>query len=188
MPTCMKRTVSSDIKFFSPEIGCGRFGSVHVGIWRDKKVAVKKSFSSAQEYWENELHILEMTQGHENILCLITADNVFKNDHLEQWLVIEYHENGSLYDYLQDHCVSLEVALNMCASMCDGLAHFHMPIDACKSKPPLAHCDFKSMNVLVKKNLTCCISDFGLSLVGTNEGSLVLKESLTNKNSGNYLN
>ena len=154
-----------------------------MGIWRNQKVAVKTCLSSGEEFWENELRILEMAQGHTNILRLITADNLFKSDCLEQWLVTEYHENGSLYDYLQEHCISIEVALNMCTTMCDGLAYFHMPIEACKSKPSLAHCDFKSMNVLVKRDLSCCISDFGLSLVGALDGSVVLRGNLA-RNSG----
>ncbi len=182
IPACVMRTVSRDIKLCLPSIGRGRFGDVYVGIWREQKVAVKTCYSSGEEFWANELHILEMTQGHKNILRLITADNFFKSDCLEQWLITEYHEHGSLFDYLQVHSVSIDVALDMCVSISDGLAYFHMPIDACKSKPPLAHCDVKSMNVLVKRNLTCCISDFGLSLVGANDGSVMKKGNQASSN------
>ena len=31
-------------------------------------------------------------------------------------------------------------------------------------KPAIAHRDLKSKNILVKKDMTCCISDFGLAI------------------------
>ena len=95
MPTC--RTVSRDIKLCLPPICIGRFGNEYVGCWREKKVFVKRFLPGCEKYWSNEWHILEMTQGNENIVRLITADKFFKSDFLEQWLVTEYHENGSLY-------------------------------------------------------------------------------------------
>jgi serine/threonine protein kinase len=168
LPSCVQRTVSRDIKLYTQSIGRGRFGNVYLGVWRDQKVAVKTCWSSSNGFFENELLILDMLR-HKNILRLIAADNMGKSDCIEKWLIIDYHEHGSLYDYLQTNTVTLRTALNMCVSLSDGLAYFHMPIDACKSKSPLAHCDFKSQNVLVKRNLTCCISDFGLSLVGTSD-------------------
>ena len=56
--------------------------------------------------------------------------------------------------------------------MTKGLAHLHRPIIGCKGKLPLAHCDLKTKNILVKKDLTCCIGDLGLALCGDTDGNL----------------
>lgn len=52
-----------------------------------------------------------------------------------------------------------------------------MPIESCKGKPALAHCDLKSKNILVKADLTCCIGDLGLALSGDKEGRLIAPPS-----------
>jgi serine/threonine protein kinase len=168
VPFYVQHTVSHDIKLLIPSLGRGRFGDVYLGVWCDQKVAIKTCRPSSNGYFENELLILDILR-HKNILRLITVDYLSRRDYIEKWLVIEYHEHGSLYEYLQTNSVSVGIALAMCISICDGLAYTHKSIDACKSKPPLAHCDFKSKNVLVKRDLTCCISNFGLSLVGTSD-------------------
>lgn len=62
----------------------------------------------------------------------------------------------------------------MALSIVNGLVHLHMPIESCKGKPALAHCDLKSKNILVKSDLTCCISDLGLALAGDKDGKIVV--------------
>ena len=48
-----------------------------------------------------------------------------------------------------------------------GLAFLHeeyQPSGSKLSKPSIAHRDFKSKNVLIKKDMTACIADFGLAI------------------------
>ena len=44
------------------------------------------------------------------------------------WLVTDYHENGSLFDFLSKRTVTPNQLINMAHSIATGLAHLHMPI------------------------------------------------------------
>ncbi len=103
----------------------------------------------------------------------IAADNIDRGTYTELWLITEFHENGSLFDYLTANTITPMQALNMGLSIVNGLVHLHMPIESCKGKPALAHCDLKSKNILVKANLTCCIGDLGLALSGDKDGKIL---------------
>ncbi len=74
----------------------------------------------------------------------------------------EYHENGSLFDYLSSRPVTHTQMLRMAASVAAGLAHLHLEIVGTQGKPGIAHRDLKSKNVLVKSDLSCAIADLGL--------------------------
>ncbi|KAL5497481.1 hypothetical protein EMCRGX_G013956 [Ephydatia muelleri] len=58
----------------------------------------------------------------------------------------------------------------MASTACSGLAHLHVPLVGFKGKPPIAHRDIKSANILVKDDLTCCLADMGLAFVGGRKG------------------
>lgn len=173
-PQCVQRTIARQIRLVYPCIGKGRFGEVYKGEWRGELVAVKTFNSADEKSWENECSIYN-TSGfrHENILGFIAADNIDRGLYTELWLITEYHENGSLFDYLSLNQLSPQQALKMALSIVNGLVHLHMPIESCNGKPALAHCDLKSKNILVKSDLSCCISDLGLALSGDRDGKLV---------------
>lgn len=44
------------------------------------------------------------------------------------WLVSEYHEHGSLFDYLNRYTVSVEGMIVLALSIASGIAHLHMEI------------------------------------------------------------
>lgn len=44
------------------------------------------------------------------------------------WLVSEYHEQGSLYDYLNRNIVTVAGMIKLALSIASGLAHLHMEI------------------------------------------------------------
>ena len=52
----------------------------------------------------------------------------------------------------------------MAHSAASGLSHLHTEIRGTRGKPIIAHRDIKSRNILVKKDLTCAIADFGLAI------------------------
>ncbi|XP_047577763.1 activin receptor type-1C isoform X3 [Lutra lutra] len=80
------------------------------------------------------------------------------------WLVSEYHELGSLYDYLNRNIVTVAGMIKLALSIASGLAHLHMEIVGIQGKPAIAHRDIKSKNILVKKCETCAIADLGLAV------------------------
>ena len=92
---------------------------------------------------------------------------MFQIDKLKQyWLIVEYHPDGSLFDYLKVRTVSWQQICNYSLSILNGLAYLHSEIAKpnSMSKPTIAHRDLKSKNIIVKSNGTCCIADFGLAL------------------------
>ena len=96
----------------------------------------------------------------------------------------DYHEHGSLFDYISKNVVTADQMLGMALSIANGLAHLHMEIIGTQGKdyilwilidqfitlcfvlfpgkPAVAHRDLKSKNILVKKDMTCAIADLGL--------------------------
>lgn len=116
-----------------------------------------KIFSSREERsWFREAEIYQTVMlRHENILGFIAADNkgecvracprvwaVFRRDRsltggvssadngtwTQLWLVSDYHEHGSLFDYLNRYTVTVEGMIKLSLSTASGLAHLHMEI------------------------------------------------------------
>ncbi|CAF0921387.1 unnamed protein product [Adineta ricciae] len=147
------------------KIGIGGYGCVYRGKWHDEVIAVKIFSSSDEPSWVREVYIYEtLGLNHENILRYIAADNIDVSNRIERWIATEYHENGSVYDYLTDHTITVPTMIKMMFSIASGLCHLHRPIDAARGKVALAHRDLKTKNILVKKDLTCCIADLGLAV------------------------
>uniref|UniRef100_H2YCZ8 receptor protein serine/threonine kinase n=1 Tax=Ciona savignyi TaxID=51511 RepID=H2YCZ8_CIOSA len=74
---------------------------------------------------------------HENILGFIAADNKDVGTWTELWLVSEYHENGSLFDYLGETRIDVASMLKIVGSIASGLAHLHNEIVGTLGKPPI---------------------------------------------------
>ncbi|XP_045485152.1 activin receptor type-2A [Pieris rapae] len=141
----------------------GRFGAV----WRAKlgqsDVAVKVFPLQDKQSWLAEQEIYRLPRmDHPDILHYIGIDRTGDNLQAEYWLVTEYHEKGSLCDYLKAHTFTWSEAWRVAASVARGLAHLH---EEGGGKPAIAHRDFKSKNVLLKADLSACIADFGLALI-----------------------
>uniref|UniRef100_A0A915BZU0 Serine/threonine-protein kinase receptor n=2 Tax=Parascaris univalens TaxID=6257 RepID=A0A915BZU0_PARUN len=141
----------------------GRFGQVSRGLLDGAPVAVKVFPCVDANSWivEQEIYALPALRKHDNILRYIGAE--VHGD--KYWLITEYHENGSLHDYLKPHVLTLRQALKVIATMLRGLSFLHeeRTVDG-ELKPCVVHRDFKSRNVLLKTDLTSVIADFGLAL------------------------
>lgn len=101
---------------------------------------------------------------HENLLGFIAADNKDTGLLTQLWLITDYHDNGSLFDYLTINTVDLAGLLRLSFSIANGLAHLHMEIVGTQGKPAIAHRDMKSKNILVKQSGQCAIADLGLAV------------------------
>jgi len=139
----------------------GRFGAV----WKAELaggdvVAVKIFPEQDRQSWlsEQQFYALPRTADCANILQFIGAES----RGAELWLVTEYHDIGSLYDYLKTHTVSLNELASIALSVSSGLAFLHSDVGG---KPSVAHRDMKSRNVLLRRDMTACIADFGLVLI-----------------------
>ncbi|NXS41115.1 TGFR1 protein, partial [Balaeniceps rex] len=77
------------------------------------------------------------------------------------WLVSDYHEHGSLFDYLNRYTVTVEGMIKLALSTASDVL---LLLFFLTGKPAIAHRDLKSKNILVKKNGTCCIADLGLAV------------------------
>lgn len=160
----VQRTIAKQIQLVS-NIGKGRYGEVWLGRWRGERVAVKVFFTTDESSWFRETEIYQtVLLRHDNILGFIAADIKGTGSWTQMMLITDYHEHGSLFQYLSTTTVSQAGLVRMAHSIASGLAHLHAEIFGTKGKPAIAHRDIKSKNILVKRNGECCIADFGLAV------------------------
>jgi len=146
-------------------VGQGQYGEVWLAHWRGGRVAVKIFLTTEEASWFRETEIYQTTlMRHENILGFIAADIKGTGSWTQMLLITDYHEHGSLHDYLQTHVLEPEQLQRMALSIASGLHHLHREMVGTKGKPAIAHRDIKSKNILVKREGTCAIADFGLAV------------------------
>lgn len=171
-PVLVQRTISKQIHM-EGSVGKGRYGEVWKAKWRGDNVAVKVFFTTEEQSWCRETEIYQtVLMRHDNILGFIAADIRGTGSWTQMLLITDFHEYGSLYDYLQKQVLDPSLLLLMATSIASGLSHLHTEIFGKRGKPAIAHRDIKSKNILVKRNMECCIADFGLAvkyLSDTNE-------------------
>uniref|UniRef100_A0A3P9LZS6 Serine/threonine-protein kinase receptor n=1 Tax=Oryzias latipes TaxID=8090 RepID=A0A3P9LZS6_ORYLA len=155
-------------------VGKGRFAEVYKAkLKQGSSVREEQGFETVaikifpcEEYasWKNEKDIFsDADLRHENVLHFLTAEE--RKVQRQYWLITAYHPLGNLQEYLVRHVISWHDLLIMGSSLSWGVAHLHSDQTTCgRPKVPIAHRDIKSSNILLKKDLTCCICDFGLAL------------------------
>ncbi|KAG1671741.1 Bone morphogenetic protein receptor type-1B [Nymphon striatum] len=164
LPLLVQRTIAKQIQMIS-NIGKGKYGEVWKAKWRGETIAVKVFFTADEKSWFRETEIYQtVLMRHENILGFIAADMKGSGSFTQLLLITDYHELGSLYDFLQERTVTIMEMVKLALSASMGIAHLHTEIFGTRGKPSIAHCDIKSKNILVKKNGQCAIADFGLAV------------------------
>ncbi|KAJ8320021.1 hypothetical protein KUTeg_001608 [Tegillarca granosa] len=163
-----------DRSCFTFSTGKGRYGEVWRGRYHGENVALKIFLSRDEASWARETEIYNTCLlRHDNILGYYASDMTSRNSCTQLWLIMQYHENGSLYDYLHRTVLDHYSMLLLAHSAAAGLVHLHTEIIGNKGKPAIAHRDIKSKNILVKKNGTCCIGDLGLAVTHSQETNTI---------------
>ncbi|KAL0457502.1 UNVERIFIED_CONTAM: putative serine/threonine-protein kinase SIS8 [Sesamum latifolium] len=141
------------------QIGQGSCGTVYHALWYGSDVAVK--VFSKQEYsddvifsFRQEVALMKRLR-HPNILLFMGA--VTSPQRL--CIVTEFLPRGSLFRLLQRNTPKLEWRrrIHMALDIARGMNYLH------HCNPPIVHRDLKSSNLLVDKNWTVKVGDFGLS-------------------------
>ncbi|PWA70673.1 protein kinase [Artemisia annua] len=149
------------------KIGEGSFGTVHRADWNGEDVAVKtlsleQDFHPGRfdEFWR-EVAIMRRLQ-HPNIVLFMGV--VTQPPNLS--IVTEYLPRGSLFKILHKpgpkKILDERHRLKMAFDVAKGMNYLH------KRNPPIVHRDLKSPNLLVDKNYTVKVADFGLSRLKAN--------------------
>ncbi|XP_061953595.1 cold-responsive protein kinase 1-like [Populus nigra] len=146
------------------KIGEGGFGSVYKGRLKHGKIAAIKVLSAESRQGVKEFlaEIKAMSEiEHENLVKLYGC--CVEDNH--RILVYNYLENNSLAHTLLDgghsHSniqFSWRTRTKICIGVARGLTFLHEEV-----KPYIVHRDIKASNILLDKDLTAKISDFGLA-------------------------
>ncbi|GER29173.1 kinase family protein [Striga asiatica] len=143
------------------KIGEGGFGSVYKGKLNDGALAAIKVLSSQSEQGVREfLNEIVAISGveHENLVKLYGCCT----ERGQRILVYGYLENNSLAQTLlrrhSDLQFSWKMRTKICIGVAQGLAFLHDEI-----QPRIVHRDIKASNILLDKNFTPKIADFGLA-------------------------
>ncbi|XP_020866549.1 probable serine/threonine-protein kinase drkD isoform X4 [Arabidopsis lyrata subsp. lyrata] len=143
------------------QIGQGSCGTVYHGLWFGSDVAVK--VFSKQEYSEEiitsfrqEVSLMKRLR-HPNVLLFMGA--VTSPQRL--CIVTEFLPRGSLFRLLQRNTSKLDWRrrIHMASDIARGMNYLH------HCTPPIIHRDLKSSNLLVDRNWTVKVADFGLSRI-----------------------
>lgn len=92
------------------------------------------------------------TLSHNNIVSIYGVEN---EDNF-YYLILEYVEGTTLKEYMTNNKnISLDIVIHIMKQISDGLSHAH--------RNGIIHRDIKPQNILMTKDLTCKITDFGIS-------------------------
>lgn len=155
------KTATND---FSPtnKIGEGGFGFVYKGCLKDGKIAAIKVLAAESRQgvkeFLTEINVISEIE-HENLVKLfgccveghhrILVYNYLENNSLAQTLLGAGH-SGIQFDW--------RTRSRICVGVACGLAFLHEEV-----RPHIIHRDIKASNILLDKDLTAKISDFGLA-------------------------
>lgn len=151
------------------KIGSGGFKDVFVGVWRvgkrRNKVAIADIREKLTEMDIKELGLLRDLK-HENIVRFIGV-SIPEDTHrtgIPCMIVSELCSNGDLWDYIRNVKPPSNLDIfRMLLETARGLEYLHMH--------SIVHRDVKSSNVLVTRNRSCKINDFGLARVKKSQRS-----------------
>jgi len=139
------------------ELGSGQFGVVRRGKWRgttDVAVKMMKEGTMSEDDFIEEAKVMTKLQ-HTNLVQLYGVCS----KHRPIYIITEYMKHGSLLSFLRkqkasiysDHCVLLDIALQVCRGMAYLERHNYI------------HRDLAARNCLVGAENVVKVADFGLA-------------------------
>jgi tetratricopeptide (TPR) repeat protein len=144
---------------FGTSLGKGAFGEVYQSWWKDTKIAIKVLYwsgshnESAKKSFISEVRTLGLIQ-HINVVRLLG----YCIEGLNHMLVYEYISNSSLNKWLyDDNLLNWDQRVGIIMGVARGLAHLH------ECNPIIVHLDIKPQNILLDKDYTPKLADFGLA-------------------------
>ncbi|XP_074499010.1 anti-Muellerian hormone type-2 receptor-like isoform X2 [Sebastes fasciatus] len=146
-------------------VGRGHFATVWQGKYQGSVVAVKVFPAGWKHQFTAEKEVYELPlMKHAGIVHFLGSER--KPDGGSWLIVLQFAECGSLHSYLCKHTTNWMLSLKLCQSLSQGLSYLHSDLHRHDvHKPPVAHRDLSSSNVLVKADGTCVLCDFGCSTI-----------------------
>lgn len=150
-------------------LGEGTYGTVFRGTLRDgTEVAIKTLTQPKEGGFREEVEVLSKFR-HPNLVILLG----FARNGKERYLVYELLSGGDMYSRLaKDTGFRWKERLNVLLDSALGLSHLH------GSRPQVFHRDVKTQNILMDRNGTAKVADFGLAcLAQANQSSLLVSQT-----------
>ncbi|KAI3506189.1 hypothetical protein L1887_28545 [Cichorium endivia] len=156
-----------DFRKYIKEGGYGTVSMVELSGYRrtQSTVAIKRldrNFGQGTREFLQEISVLPYFT-HKNLVTLVG----FCDEDDERILVYEYASNGSLDSHIGrndiTNCHTWAIRLHICLDAAYGLDFLHNGVG---EHHRIIHRDIKSSNILLGRNYTGMISDFGLSRIG----------------------
>ncbi|XP_050236384.1 probable LRR receptor-like serine/threonine-protein kinase At3g47570 [Mercurialis annua] len=153
---------------FSSEnlIGSGGFGSVYKGVLEQDGliIAVKVvnlMHRGASKSFLAECEVLRNVRHRNLVKVLTTCSGVDYRGNDFKALVYEFMDNGNLHDWLHptyQKNLNIDQRLNIAIDVASALEYLHNH----SGTLPIVHCDLKPSNILLDKEMTAHVGDFGL--------------------------
>ncbi|CAD6194725.1 unnamed protein product [Caenorhabditis auriculariae] len=150
---------SSDVRL-GDIIGHGEFGDVRLGVFKDRKVALKVSKRHGNGMLDSLLDEAKFMVGlaHRNLVTLVGV----VLDDVNIYMITEYMANGNLVDLLRSrgrHQLDKRQLMQFAIDICEGMCYLE--------SRQIVHRDLAARNVLLDENFVAKISDFGLAKKAT---------------------
>lgn len=155
------------------KIGSGGFKDVYIGKYHISKKTTKKVAIADIRDQLSEMDIKELTLlrdlKHENIVRFIGVCIPPLEMRLTPCMIVsELCTNGDLYDYIRNtEPPADDEIFRIMLETARGLEYLHL------RTPAIIHRDCKSTNVLITRNRTAKINDFGLARVRNSKRSMI---------------
>eukprot|EP00980_Cylindrotheca_fusiformis_P019794 scaffold6938_cov108-Cylindrotheca_fusiformis.AAC.5 len=142
-------TARSNINLLGTASGSGSKKTLHARLlpWCDETIRRQQEFMT-------EMRLLSRLRHP----CITTIMGAVMTG-VEPMMVMEYMDNGSLYDLLRNETMYTggEIIMQIVRDVAQGMRFLHA------SKPPILHRDLKAKNILIDSRFRAKVADFGLS-------------------------